>query len=85
MESGSLLKHLEDAAGKLDVGVSYEPISVKVGMGGLCRVNGKYRVIIDKRTSEEERVMTLAKALATFDLEAVGLSKEVQDAIHFYA
>ncbi len=58
------LSKLEDAATQLGVKVSYEVLGAAVGHGGLCKVKGEFRVIIDKRASAEERVTTLAGSLA---------------------
>jgi hypothetical protein len=58
------LSKLEDAATQIGVKVSYEVLGAAVGHGGLCRVKGEFRVIIDKRASTEERVTTLAGSLA---------------------
>lgn len=59
-----MLELLETAAEQLKVRVSYEPLQTSVVHGGLCRVKGEYRIIVDKRASAEERVTTLATALA---------------------
>jgi hypothetical protein len=64
MKPEVLLELLESAAERLTVRVSYEPLQTSVVHGGLCRVKGEYRIIIDKRASAEERVTTLATALA---------------------
>jgi len=58
------LELLETAAEQLEVRVSYEPLQSAVVHGGLCRVKGEYRIIVDKRATAEERVTTLATALA---------------------
>src|SRR5204863_6414661 len=58
------LELLEAAAEQLQVRVSYEPLQTSVVHGGLCRVKGEYRIIVDKRASAEERVTTLATAIA---------------------
>ena len=58
------LELLEAAAEQLKVRVSYEPLQTSVIHGGLCRVKGEYRIIVDKRASSEERVVTVASALA---------------------
>jgi hypothetical protein len=60
----AMLEELEAVAVALAVKVSYEAIAASVGSGGLCRVRGEYRVIIDKRTQLSERVAALAQALA---------------------
>jgi hypothetical protein len=65
MKPEVVLELLESAAEQLKVRVSYEPLQTSVVHGGLCRVKGEYRIIVDKRASAEERVTTLATALAT--------------------
>ena len=64
MKPEVLLELLEAAAEQLEIRVSYEPLQTSVVHGGLCRVKGEYRIIVDKRASAEERVTTLATALA---------------------
>jgi len=68
VKAQAILDTLEDAATRLGVRVSYESLLATVGHGGLCRVRGEYRVIIDRRATPEERVVTLAGALARLDL-----------------
>jgi hypothetical protein len=63
MKPEVVLELLEAAAEQLRVRVSYEPLQTTVVHGGLCRVKGEYRIIVDKRASAEERVTTLATAL----------------------
>jgi hypothetical protein len=58
------LEQLEAFADQLKVRVSYEPLQTSVVHGGLCRVKGEYRIIVDKRATAEERVTTVATALA---------------------
>jgi hypothetical protein len=57
------LEQLEAYAEQLKVRVSYEPLQASVVHGGLCRVKGEYRIIVDKRATAEERVTTVATAL----------------------
>lgn len=64
MKPEVMLEQLEAAAEQLKVRVSYEPLQTSVVHGGLCRVKGEYRIIVDKRATAEERVTTLATALA---------------------
>lgn len=64
MKPEAVLALLESAAEQLKVRVSYEPLQTSVVHGGLCRVKGEYRIIIDKRATAEERVTTVATALA---------------------
>lgn len=65
MKPDVLLEQLEATAERIGVKVSYEQLAASVGHGGLCRVKGQYRIIIDKRATPGERVTTLATALAT--------------------
>jgi hypothetical protein len=58
------LEELERVAEQLQVKVCYEPMAGLVqGIGGLCKVRGEYRVIIDRRLRPAERVSILADAL----------------------
>jgi len=87
----AMLEELETAAARLAVKVSYESLASSVGTGGLCRVRGEYRVIIDKRAQVGERVAALAQALAHVpDLSpelaaAPELSAPVRHLIRHYA
>lgn len=73
------LSALEELAGQLAVQVSYEPMTgVVAGAGGLCRVKGSYRVIIDRRLKPRERAQILVDALRRFDLQALELPADVR-------
>src|SRR6476659_4755909 len=88
MKSEIMLELLESAADQLAVKVSYEPLQlsgIQTGMrGGLCKVKGEYRVIIDKRATNEERITTLATALAGFDTTELELPQKVRDLLRQY-
>ncbi len=86
MKPEAMLQELEAAAASLSVKVSYEALGTSVGGGGLCRVKGQYRVIIDKRASPRERVATLAQALAqTGALESdLVLSPSLREVLDYY-
>ena len=88
MKSDVMLELLEGAADKLGIKVSYEPLQtsgIQTGLrGGLCKVKGTYRVIIDKRATEEERVTTLATAIAGFDTKELELPQKVRDLLRMY-
>jgi hypothetical protein len=88
MKSELMLELLESAADQLGVKVSYEPLQlsgIQTGMrGGLCKVKGTYRVIIDKRATNEERVTTLATALAGFDTSELELPQKVRELLRQY-
>jgi hypothetical protein len=90
MKPEVLLELLESAAEQLKIRVSYEPLQTSVVPGGLCRVKGEYRVIVDKRASAEERVSTLASAIARMMARALPatamaeLSPKIQEVLRIY-
>ncbi|HTM21176.1 MAG TPA: hypothetical protein VL172_11725 [Kofleriaceae bacterium] len=81
MKPDAMLEELEAAATALAVKVSYEGLTASVGSGGLCRVKGQYRVIIDKRATAEERCSILAGALAGFDTEPLAMSAKTRELV----
>lgn len=83
MKVDELLSGLEEAAKRLSVRVSYEAIGGELGAGGLCKVKGEWRVIIDKRTTPAERLAVLAQALGRFgaDIDRLELVPEVREAL----
>jgi hypothetical protein len=86
------LDMLQDAAKQLGVLVSYEQLWTAAGAGamrgGVCRVKRGdgmvWRVIIDKRATAEERVATLAAALATFDTGALELPDKLRELLRLH-
>lgn len=80
MEMSSALSELEALAAKLNVQVIYDHLTGEgMGTGGLCKVKGKWRVIIERRCSPSERVTVLAQALSRFDLESHYLSPSLRE------
>ena len=79
MKAQQQVEALERLAEALSVRVSYEPMTGLVqGTGGLCRVRGEYRVIIDRRLKPPERVQILADALRRFDTRHLDVDPELQ-------
>jgi hypothetical protein len=89
MKPEALLQLLETTAQSLAVKVSYEQLAMALHnhAGGLCRVKGQYRVIIDKRATPEERVATLAASLAKVisDDQRQAQPAKVRDCLAYYA
>ena len=81
MKPDVLLELLEATADQLGIKVSYETLQTSVVNGGLCRVKGAYRIIVDKRATSEERITTLATALATFDVSELELPQKVREVL----
>lgn len=84
MKPEVLLELLENAAEQLGIRVTYEPLQTSVVHGGLCRVKGQYRIIVDKRATAEERMVTLATAIATFDTSELELAPKVREVLRQY-
>jgi hypothetical protein len=88
MKPEVMLELLENTADQLGIKVSYESLQtsgIQTGLrGGLCRVKGAYRIIIDKRATDEERVTTLATALAGFDTAELEVPQKVRDLLRTY-
>lgn len=82
----AMLEELEAVAERMAVKVTYESLHAGVGAGGLCRVKGQYRVIMDKRSSVNERVATIAQALGQIGVaEDVELSPPVRELVAHFA
>lgn len=84
MKPEVVLELLENVADQLGVKVSYEALATTVVHGGLCKVKGEYRIIVDKRATSEERVITLATALSTFDTTELELAPKVREILRQY-
>ncbi|ACY17201.1 hypothetical protein [Haliangium ochraceum] len=84
MKPAAMLEQLEQLAEALEVKVSYEALNASVGHGGLCRVKGQYRVIVDKRASVHERLGTLAQALGRFDSSEIKLPAKVRELVDYH-
>jgi hypothetical protein len=86
MEMNAALSELEGLAQKLEVEVIYDHlIGEGMSQGGLCRVKGRWRVIIERRCSASEKVSILARALASFGTENHFLSPQVREIVDRYA
>ena len=88
MKPEVIVELLEHAADQLGIKVSYEPLQtsgIQTGLrGGLCKVKGTYRIIIDKRATNEERMTTLATAIAGFDTSELELPQKLRDLLRMY-
>jgi len=73
-----LLAELEEAAKQLDVRLTYEAMSGELGSGGLCKVKGQWRVIIDKRSTPGDRLSILALALSRIPRDGLTLSAKAE-------
>jgi len=81
MKRERMLEELEQAAEQLKLKVVYERLTPEACPGGLCRVEGEYRVIIDRHTPLLERINVLLGAVARFSTDEIFLSPEVRFAV----
>lgn len=74
------LQELEQLASNLGVRVSYDAMTgLSQGGGGLCKVRGEWRIIMDKRLKAVERMQVISDALRSrFDTEAHFVSPQVR-------
>lgn len=81
LEENTLLSQLEELAQGLDVEVRYEPMRREgpAFPGGLCRLKGKYVLIIDSKVATWDKIEALAKGLHRFDLSQVYLRPGVRE------
>jgi hypothetical protein len=85
MKMDRVLVELEEAAKNAGVTVQHDSLTGEgTGQGGLCKVRGEWRIIIDRKATPGEKVVVLAQALGSFDLEGVYLSPEVRDLLARY-
>ncbi len=86
MKTKNALEELEALAQKLEVTVGYDAFTGEgMSAGGLCKVKGKWRIIIDRRNTDTERVVVLARALGRFDLEEHFISPALRELIEKYS
>lgn len=81
MKAEQLTEILETAAQQLGVSVRYENLAAAgpTGGGGLCKVKGEWRIIIDKKTAPSERASILVDALSSLDTESIFLPPKVRE------
>lgn len=82
MKRERMLEELEQAAEALKIKVVYERLTPEATPGGLCKVEGEYRVLIDRHVPLLERLSVLLSAVARFRTEEIFLSPELRAAVH---
>jgi hypothetical protein len=81
LNESDLLKQLEELAERLSIAVRYENITGKdsPGSGGLCRIQGRYVLIVDSRAALSEKIRVVAKALRQFDFSEIYVKPVLRD------
>lgn len=83
MKPAELTAVLESAASRLDIEIRYETLAAvgPFGSGGLCKVKGRWWLLIDKKATPAERAALIADALADFDTSALDLPKRAREMV----
>lgn len=76
-----ILGQLEELASSLGIEVRYDQIKKECTFfpGGLCRVRGENVLIINSNTGIEDKINTIAKAVASFDLTDVHMRPALRE------
>jgi hypothetical protein len=80
MDDHAALGQLEELAGKLGIQVRYEKIVDELtGTGGLCRIEGKYVLMIRSKASVKEKIRVMTLALKRFDLADIYVRPAIRE------
>jgi len=81
MNEEILLNQLEDLAEKLEIIVRDENINIEESSttGGLCRIEGKYVLILHSKATVKEKIQVMVKALNQFDLSDMYIKPVIRE------
>ena len=81
MNEEILLNQLEELAGKLGIFVRDENINIEESSstGGLCRIAGKYVLILNSQATVKEKNQVMIKALQQFDLSDIYIKPVIRE------
>ena len=83
MQLRQTLEYLQDLAARLGVEVVYQKLEEEefAERGGLCKVNGTFKIFIDRSQSIENQIDILAQGLSSFDTEGVFLFPYIREVL----
>jgi N-dimethylarginine dimethylaminohydrolase len=85
MDNHTALGLLEELADKLGIPIRCEIIHDELtGLGGICRVEGKFILIIDSKATAKEKVQIMIEALRRFDLRDVYVRPALRELLDEY-
>lgn len=85
MDDDSALILLEELADRLGIPIRHETIRDELtGPGGLCRIEGKYHLIIDSKATVEEKIQIMTEALRHFDLSTIYVKPALRELLEEY-
>ncbi|MCK7505511.1 MAG: hypothetical protein MZV70_16505 [Desulfobacterales bacterium] len=81
MNEEVLFSQLTELAEKLGISVREENINLEEssGTGGLCRVEGKYILLLNSRAAVQEKNQVAIRALRQFDLSSIYLKPIIRE------
>lgn len=85
MDDDTALNQLEGLADKLGIPIRYEIIQDELtGPGGLCRIEGKYVLIIHSKATAKEKIQIMIEALKRFDLGDIYLKPALRELMEWH-
>jgi len=85
MDDDTALSQLEGLADKLGIPIRYEKIEDELtGIGGICRIEGNYILIIHSKATVKEKVQILIEGLRRFDLDDIYLRPAHRELLEEY-
>jgi hypothetical protein len=86
MDDEVILSYLEELAEKLEILVRDENINIEESSstGGLCRVEGKYVIILNSKATVKEKIQVMITALQQFDLTDMYVKPIIRELLDVY-
>ena len=86
MNDEVILSCLEELAEKLDILVRDENINIEESSstGGLCRVEGKYVIILNSKATVKEKNQIMIAAMQQFDLRDMYIKPVIRELLDGY-
>lgn len=87
MDDEVILSYLEELAEKLEILVRDENINIEESSssGGLCRVEGKYVIILNSKATVKEKIQVMITALQQFDLTDMYMKPLIRELLDGYS
>ena len=85
MDDHTTLSLLEELADKIDIPIRYETIEDELtGLGGLCRIEGKFILIINSTATTTEKTQIMIEALRKFNLDDIYIRPALRELLEEY-
>jgi hypothetical protein len=86
MNEAILFNQLKELADKLEILVRDENINSEESSstGGLCRVEGKYVLILNSKVTVKEKNQVMIRALRQFDLSVIYIKPVIRELLEGY-